>query len=287
MNSNPASWTCLLNNSSPYTAPSELQSFEKWIISRGLWAEQPTLALLTTCSSTAPRGLAAGNGAEPATTSVKSMSSERVTPLDHPTNQALAEMIDPYEVLLCWFYSSPDGSIDNDDVDDEAELACFVAYHDEGERHKPSSDVTAGKDADERRNKRSLKPFEIEKKCSKIDAKARDSYQDIAEGMPEDSCPASGGGSNANDMNEEIDANDFDTGVLRVRVILSGPGTLDKLRQATKGFLSAMKNRNPVRRFHTHRIVLFIGVCRTSSSFDWKILSLRIMPTSTNEPTSR
>lgn len=260
MKCNSASWTRLLLDGSPYTAPSELQSFEKWITSRGLWVEQPTLALLTTCSSTAPRGLAAGNGTEP----------ERVTPLDHPTNQALAEMIDPYEALLCWFYSSPDGSIDNDDGDDEAELACFVAYHDEGKRRKPSSDATASKDADGHSTHRSLKPAELEKKSSKIDARARDGYQGSAEGMPEDSRTASGGGSCANDPNEEIDANDLDPGVLRVRVILSDPGTLVRLRQATKGFLSAMRNRNPVRRFHTHRTVLSFGVCPTSSPFDWK-----------------
>lgn len=228
--------------------------------------EQPALALLTTCSSTAPGGLAAGTGTEPAAASAKSMAAKRVTPLDHPTDKALAEMVDPYEALLSWFYSSPDGSINaggsvaNDDVDDEAELACFVAYYDKGKRRKTSSDDTASKDADERSNQVTIKPADLEKKRCTINARARDGYRGAAEGMPEDSHPPSGEGSSANSMNEEIDANDFEPGVLRVRVILSEPGTRDKLREATKGFLSAMRNRNPVRCFYTHPIALSIEV---------------------------
>lgn len=92
----------------PLSLPTqELRSFEKWLARGGVWAAQPALAMLTTCGSTAPRGLKAGAGGDNEAAATRA--GEFVSPSDYPTDEALSEMVDPYEALICWFYP-PAGS---------------------------------------------------------------------------------------------------------------------------------------------------------------------------------
>ncbi|CAM9303645.1 unnamed protein product, partial [Hapterophycus canaliculatus] len=47
---------------------------------------------------------------------------------------------------------------------------------------------------------------------------------------------------------DELNAEDFEPGALRVRLLLASPGTTQRLREATGMFLKAIRNRNPVKR---------------------------------------
>ncbi|CBJ25838.1 tetratricopeptide repeat domain protein [Ectocarpus siliculosus] len=251
----------------------QLRSFEKWLVRGGVWSAQPLLALLTTCGTAAPRGLKAGTGADGSGASTAKPSSERefVAPSEYPTEEALAEMVDPYEALVCWFYLPDGGSSDvgggatdgagGGDGDGGGggrsgfgqEVACFVAYHDEGKR-RPSDDHGAkngqgGKDA--------KAVTDLEAKRAAIAARARgrrqqgedadggSQYSDssISSGDGSDGGTSGGGGSD-----DELDAEDFEPGALRVRVVLASPGTTQQLRKATEAFLKTLRNRNPVKR---------------------------------------
>ncbi|CAM9498108.1 unnamed protein product, partial [Ectocarpus fasciculatus] len=249
----------------------QLRSFEKWLVRSGVWSAQPLLALLTTCGTAAPRGLKAGTGADGSGASTASPSSDReiVAPSEYPTEEALAEMVDPYEALVCWFYL-PDGggsdvgggAIDGTGGGDGdggsgdrsgygQEVACFVAYHEEGKR-RPSDDDGA-KNGQGGKNTKAV--TDLEAKRAAIAARARGRRQQGEDGNEggsqySDSSISSGDGGNSGGggSDDEVDAEDFEPGTLRVRVILASPGTTQQLRKATETFLKTLRNRNPVKR---------------------------------------
>lgn len=201
---------------------------------------------------------------------------EYVAPSDYPTDEVLAEMVDAYEALICWFYALPGsrgGDDDNNGGSDATAglsaiggatgkqdgnklhdggsggISCFVAYHDEG-KHRPSATTTAGQD--EPGGKKDSKIAELEEKRAAIAARARDRQQkEKGDGQDSGSSATSNSGDNADDREHELDALDFEPGALRVRVILASHGTTELLRKATGVFLSAARNRNPVRGFAT------------------------------------
>lgn len=260
----------------PHNKYTELRSFEKWLVRSGVWSTQPLLALLTTCGTAAPRGLKAGTVADGSGASTAKPSSDRefVAPSEYPTEEALAEMVDPYEALVCWFYLPDGGSSDvgggatdgagGGDGDGGGggrsgygqEVACFVAYHDEGKR-RPSDDHGAKNGQGEKHTKAVT---DLEAKRAAIAARARGRRQqgEDADGGSQysDSSISSGGGSDGGTSggggsDDELDAEDFEPGALRVRVVLASPGTTQQLRKATEAFLKTLRNRNPVSMFST------------------------------------
>lgn len=261
---------------------SEIRSFEKWLVRSGVWLAQPLLALLTTCGTTAPGGLKAGTGADGtgADIPVAFGGREHVAPSEYPTDEALAEMVDSYEALVCWFYLPDDGRSDsssgggsnssNSENDGGgggvggrgygSEIACFVAYRDEGTRRSDGVDDPAadnnGRDGEPGKDASRL--ADLEAKRAAIAARARDRRRrGVAGGSQRSGSSASGGsddGSSDSDSDgggeavndDELDAEDFDPGALRVRLLLASPGTTQQLRKATGAFLKAIGNRNPV-----------------------------------------
>ena len=241
----------------PAFSLSELLRFEKWLARSGAWAEQPTLALLTTCGAQEPRGFKAEAGVHNTVEAVGSMNGERLMPSDYPSDEVLAEMVDPYEALLCWYHIPPGGSgsngrrkfVEDDgtetrwagnrangDIDDATRIACFVAYHDQGKPRKVD---------------------DLKKKHTEIGTKVHDRRQDTENGASGRLRLSSEGGAIPTKVDDEINANDFKTGPFRVRMILADPGTSEKLRRATEAFLSAMSNRNIVSCFEGIRRRLF------------------------------
>lgn len=254
------------------TVQPELRGFEKWLARGGVWAAQPALALLTTCGTADKRGLKAGTGPDGRVTDATAAAAgEFVGPSDYPTDEALAEMVDSYEALICWYYlpagngsASASGSSgtnenggvsDGDDNNNEGNfsgrsaggsgIACFVAYRDQGNRRH-----TASTDIDNSNGARARNPqvAELEQKRAAIKARARVRRRDEENGSQGSGSSSSSGSSDGgNGREEDLNANDFDPGALRVRVMLTGPGTAEQLRKATGVFLSAARNRNPVR----------------------------------------
>lgn len=236
-----------------------------------MWAAQPVLALLTTCGTTTPRGLRAGTGADKSGDRAPA-GKELVAPSEYPTDETLAEMVDPYEALVCWFYLPDEGNCDggaggggdgggggtneHGGVGGDGGgsrygqgIACFVAYRDEGERRLNEDNADGGG------RKKSKRLADLEAKRAAIAARARDrgaqgkgagegghagSQSSVSSGDDfGDSGSDAGGGA-------ELDANDFEPGTLRVRVILASAGTTQQLRKATGAFLKTTRNRNPV-----------------------------------------
>ena len=321
-----------------------LRSFEKWLCRGGIWAAQPSLALLTMCGTAAPRGIKAAVGTDGVTTAATTATiGEYVAPSDYPTDEVLAEMVDAYEALICWFYAVPgedDGDSGGSDTTTTTAAAaghgggfggggggtrggkrsnydggsdgivCFVAYHDEGKRrpsatttatageakasdndNKPSdpnakasdvndkaggdmgnepSDKTIDKprDDDTASGTNESKPSatkentlaELEQKRAAIAARARDRQQkEEGDVKDADSSATSDSGDNADNREQEVDALDFEPGALRVRVILASHGTTELLRKATGVFLSAARNRNPVRDACLEVALFFLG----------------------------
>lgn len=73
----------------------------------GVWAAQPAFGLLTSCGSITPKGLKAktiGGKGSGAAYGGGVRAGELVSPSDYPADEALSEMVDTYEALLCWFY---------------------------------------------------------------------------------------------------------------------------------------------------------------------------------------
>ncbi|CAN0006883.1 unnamed protein product, partial [Laminaria digitata] len=255
-----------------------LRSFEKWLCRGGVWAAQPALALLTTCGTTAPRGIKAAVGADGVTTAATAATAgEYVAPSDYPTDEVLAEMVDAYEALICWFYTLPGDDNDNNNNNNGGRgggggngggggISCFVAYHDEGKRRPSASATTTttaghGDPSDKKTDNiiadddpsHKNKIAELEQKRAAIAARTRDRQQKKEGGDGQDSggssATSNSGDDAADDRREdELDALDFEPGALRVRVILGSQGTTELLRKATGVFLSAARNRNPVKR---------------------------------------
>lgn len=50
----------------------------------------------------------------------------------------------------------------------------------------------------------------------------------------------------------QVDASEYEPGALRMRVIMSNPGTVEQLQRATAAYLSALRTPNPVRRSGYH-----------------------------------
>lgn len=266
----------------------ELRSFEKWLVRSGVWSAQPVLALLTTCGTASPRGLRAGTGADASGNAAAAVGSsadrELVGPSEYPADESLAEMVDPYEALICWFYLPDGGRSENtggsggsssgtnkDGVGgggtDEGGggdrggggrgggkgygegIACFVAYHDEGARRQNEDSVNG-------RGKNSKKLADLEAKRAAIAARARDRKPQGGEDGQggSQSSTSSGSGSSSDSGTEdggegsedELDAEDFEPTPLRVRVILASAGTTTQLRKTTGEFLKTTRNRNPV-----------------------------------------
>lgn len=209
-------------------------------------------------------------GADGSGTSTASPTSDRefVAPSEYPTEEVLAEMVDPYEALVCWFYLPDGGSSDvgggaadgagGGDGDGGGsgrsgygqEVACFVAYHDEG-KPRPSDDHDGAKTGQGGKNTKAV--TDLEAKRAAIAARARGRRQqgedaDDGGSQNSDSSISSGGGSDdgGGGSDDELDAEDFEPGALRVRVILASPGTTQQLRKATEVFLKTLRNRNPV-----------------------------------------
>lgn len=246
------------------------------------------LALLTTCGTAAPQGLRAGTGADASGNAAAGAGSskdrELVGPSEYPADESLAEMVDPYEALICWFYL-PDGGtsersggsggssraaskdgVGGGGTDDGGhsnhggggkgggkgygkEVACFVAYHDEGTRRQTEDDgVDAG-------GKNSKKVAGLEAKRAAIAARARGRKPQGGDGQGGSESSASSGSGSSSDSGtdggggvgeDELDAEDFEPTPLRVRVILASPGTTQQLRKTTGEFLKTTRNRNPV-----------------------------------------
>lgn len=270
------------------TTKTELKSFEKWLIRSGVWAAQPVLALLTTCGTAAPRGLRAGTGADgsgDAAARAASAGKELVGASEYPADETLAEMVDQYEALVCWFYlpdggccdgssgsGSGDGGDDGGGGDGANEqggggggggrsygqgIACFVAYHDEGERRAKEGDGSVdGGGGGGRGGKNSKRLADLEAKRAAIAARARGRRPQGEEGgegggyAGSQSSASSGDDSSDSGSDargdEELDAEDFEPGALRVRVILATAGTTEQLRKAAGAFLKTTRNRNPV-----------------------------------------
>ena len=218
-------------------------------------------------------------GADGVTTAATAATAgEYVSPSDYPTDEVLAEMVDAYEALICWFYALPgSGGVDNDDGSgggsdtttgrggtgrtgkqdgsgkrhdgESGGISCFVAYHDEGKRRRPSATNTAFGN-DEPKGEQGSKIAELEEKRAAIAARARDRQrEEEGDNQGSGSSATSNSGDNAAAVREqELDTLDFEPGALRVRVILASRGTTELLRKATGVFLSAARNRNPVRR---------------------------------------
>lgn len=169
-------------------------------------------------------------------------------------------MVDPYEALICWFYLPTAGGGGNASgivtggekgSDIGGAVACFVAYRDEGKRSPKFGDNdnhTATKGGREK----IASAAELEQQRAAIAARERGRRQRQRGGGPDGGSHSSGSSSDGDHSSavgkqEELDATEFDQGVLRVRVILAGPGTTAQLRKATDSFLSAARNRNPVK----------------------------------------
>lgn len=249
-----------------------------------MWAAQPVLALLTTCGTTAPRGLKAGTGADGSGDAAARASAgkELVGASEYPTDETLAEMVDQYEALVCWFYLPDGGSCDgggggSDGVAGAGAgggagggggganehgvgesgkrygkgVACFVAYRDEGDRRVNEDDADAGGGGGGRNSKRLA---DLGAKRAAIAARARGRKPQGGEGgggyAGAQSSSSSGDDSSDSGSDargeEELDANDFEPGALRVRVILASAGTTQQLRKAAGAFLKTTRNRNPV-----------------------------------------
>lgn len=248
----------------------EVRSFEKWLVRSGVWLAQPLLALLTTCGTMAPRGLKAGTGGNgTGTDDARAASSGRqfVAPSEYPTDEILAEMVDSFEALVCWFYlpdvgrSDPAGGTDNDGGGGQgaggrgygSEVACFVAYHDEGTRRSDGAD---GSSTSGEQNSKKL--ADLEAKRAAIAARARDRRRRGEgggdNGAARSGSSVSGGSDDSSDSGndgvggseDELNAEDFEPGALRVRLLLASHGTTQQLRTATGAFLKAIRNRNPV-----------------------------------------
>lgn len=190
---------------------------------------------------------------------------EHVGPSDYPADEALGEMVDSFEALLCWFYlpagggndgdsngASGSGGINSGGRDDHG-IACFVAYRDEGKhRHSAAAAATAANAASAENvgeGGKNAQMAELEQKRAAIAARARGRRREQDGRSQNSGSSLSGGSSDGADGKEDgLDAHDFEPGALRVRVILSGLGTTEKLRKATGVFLSAARNRNPVRK---------------------------------------
>lgn len=226
------------------------------------------LALLTTCGTAAPRGLKAGTGADGSGDAAAraSAGTELVGPSEYPTDETLAEMVDQYEALVCWFYLPDGGSSDGGSGGGSGGggdgggrgygqgIACFVAYHDEGESRVNEDDAGGGGGGGGKNAKRLA---DLEAKRAAIAARARgrrpqgeEAAEDGGYAAGSQSSASSGDDSSDSDSDaggeEELDANDFEPGVLRVRVILASAGTSQQLRKATGAFLKTTRNRNPV-----------------------------------------
>ena len=238
-----------------------------------MWAAQPVLALLTTCGTAAPRGVKAGTGADGSgDAGARALAGkELVGPSEYPADETLAEMVDQYEALVCWFYLPDEGGCDaggsggggGGDEHGAGEgrkgygqgIACFVAYHDEGERRVDEDEADGaggGKDP--------KKLADLEAKRAAIAERARGRRRRRGEAGEADgggggyagSRSSESSGDNSSDSgsdakgDDEIDANDFEPGALRVRVILASDGTTQQLRKAAGAFLKTTRNRNPV-----------------------------------------
>lgn len=250
-----------------FNAKSELKDFEKWLARGGVWAAQPALVMLTTCGTAVPRGLRAATGKDGAVTAATAaVVGEYVGPSDYPTDEALAEMVDTYEALLCWFYLPADGDtgegdrgiVGSGDTDNAAKaegggdygrnkkpsehsrssrgVVCFVAYRDEPKR-RPGADASHN----------GMSKSRLEKNAQEADVEQE--RNETEEGAFQNSGSSSSGDSNdsLNARKKDVDAEDFEPGPLRVRVVLGNPRTTKQLRKATGVFLSASRNRNPVR----------------------------------------
>ncbi|CAM9264513.1 unnamed protein product, partial [Ectocarpus sp. 12 AP-2014] len=306
----------------------QLRSFEKWLVRSGVWSAQPLLALLTTCGTAAPRGLKAGTGADGSGASTAKSSSDRefVAPSEYPTEDTLAEMVDPYEALVCWFYLPDGGSSDvGEGATDGAgggdgdgggrsgfgqEVACFVAYHDEG-RRRPSDDHGA-KNGQGGKNTKAVNDLEAKRAAIAARARGRRQQGEDADGGSQcsDSSISSGDGSGGGTSgrggsDDELDAEEFEPGALRVRVVLASAGTTQQLRKATEAFLKTLRNRNPVKRnvlcaFALQDLSIALGVTKIFKAFPPHIQEITIVQhgllgvvpvhalpleeTSTNEP---
>lgn len=255
------------------------------MVRSGVWSAQPVLALLTTCGTVAPRGLRSGTGADAsggaAAVTAASADRELVGPSEYPADESLAEMVDPYEALICWFYlpdggssestgggsgggakngsvsggtfrggcgSSGDGSSGGGKGYGQG-IACFVAYHDQGVRRQSGGGGERGE-----RNSKKLADLEAKRAAIAARARGRKPYGGEDGHGGSQSSASSGGGSSSDSgsdddgggSGEEVDADDFEPAPLRVRVILASAGTTQQLRKATGAFLKTTRNRNPV-----------------------------------------
>lgn len=243
---------------------------------------------------------------------------EYVSPSDYPTDEVLAEMVDAYEALICWFYALPGSrGVDNDDNNsggndstagrggtgrtgkqngggkrhdgESGGISCFVAYHDEGKRRRPSAtNIASG--IDEPKGEQENKIAELEEKRAAIAARARDRQQKEEGGDQGfgSSATSYSGDNAADDREQELDALDFEPGALRVRVILASRGTTELLRKATGVFLSAARNHNPVRKFSpTATFITYQGIKKKCHRFTWsKIFRLTAVGLTRQEPCS-
>lgn len=235
-----------------------------------MWVSHPELALLTTCGTLDPHGQKARTGSESAGSAKAAATGELVGPSDYPSEDALAEMVDPFEALICWFYlpaggggntntsgiASGGGENRGDDVGGGA-VACFVAYHDEGKRHAKAGDNdkthTTPMTTKSGREENTTTAAELEQQRAAIAARERGQRHRGRGGSPGGGSHSGSAGSSSDGdhasaagKEEELDATEFEPGVFRVRVVVAGPGTTAQLRKATDSFLSAARNRNPV-----------------------------------------
>ncbi|CAM9536199.1 unnamed protein product, partial [Scytosiphon promiscuus] len=261
----------------------EIRSFEKWLARSGVWLAQPLLTLLTTCGTAAPRGLKAATGADGTGADAPGgvAGGDFVAPSEYPTDEVLAEMVDSFEALVCWFYlpdvgrSDSAGGVENGGDGScggggakggkaaggrggyGSEVACFVAYHDEGTRRSDGADGLS-KGGERGRDAKRLAGLEAKRAAIAARARGRRRHgEDGGDDGPVNSGSSeSGGGDDSGESDndgprgsdDELNAEDFEPGALRVRLLLASPGTTQQLRKATGAFLKAIRNRNPVKR---------------------------------------
>lgn len=211
--------------------------------------------MLTTCGSKDPAGVKARAGADGAVD--PAAVGEYVAPTDYPTDEALAEMVDPYEALICWFYVPP-CDVGGVEKGGAAGVACFVAYNDEGKRRGGAVGNSGDLDTNQGGNEKNPRRLaQLERKRAAIKARARGGrLGEGGEGFRESRSSSEDGLSEIGEgvAEDELDANEFEPGALRVRVIMAGPGTTEQLRKATGAFLSAARNPNPVSETYLYRM---------------------------------